>query len=450
MKPMMALAALLVLGTLAGVLDAAAPGGEAARSEADLELMDRVFMELESLGAGLERCINDKAGVTQAVSAPSQREASALPAPEPSTGAFQLAGASLSPERRKLEEKGRKAVAICQAGFAMNYHDKELASFLRRDGNDELQVRYQSCLALARKSPAACEELKRAGFEHTARECRIGYETLVLVRALATGDPKASSLCLAAANSPGEKAVSSPGACAELLGRRDLAQLCPESAFAQSDFRKFECILALALSGKAGACERFDPITQGWEQRGCRNYAAYSRALAAGDAGLCGELPICRALMGEGASSCQIIAEQVRDKYCRRLAAPVGPAPRASTSPMTAAGERELQERKARLSELSAKQDLAVEQERRRVRQSELAAAAQAGRVDRLREFHKVNDACLKTSREIQDRLDDVYKRLGLFEPKGHPGHKRRVERYFELQGLHARRVQRLQDIKNP
>lgn len=437
---------LCVLGALAAGRALAAAGSEKALPP-DLQAVDGLFVELDAMLEGLERCSERKAAA--ALEALRERTLPEEPLAR-STDTLPLDGRPSGPQEGRGGEAGLEAVAACRGSFAMDLGDKDLVRFFWTDSNDEVQTQYWACLALAKKDASVCDELKRAGFNNVARECRLTSAVLALVRAFASGDSQAGALCLDAEASLGQDIVSSPRACAALARGRDPAELCPAQAFQERYFRKPECVMALGLSGRREACSVFEPIWHGWERRACLDYAAYAKARAARDPGLCGEGPLCHALMAERASGCEAIAAMIRERFCLRLAPSQAPPPAVSTVAVTPASYRKLLETREKLADLAREQERVALDERRRTMREKLAAEAEAKRVEPVSRFNEISDSCLKASREIRERIDKAYAILTAFEPKGHPGHKSRVERLFELQSLQERRFKRLQEIQAP
>lgn len=415
---------------------AQAPGGD--KPNPALKALDSLFADAESLEGALEQCIGEK---MKTISAAGKGTLALQQFPEPSTGSFQFTSEAVATEQQKKRDAGLRAVPACRSRFSMNLQDKALLKFFSA-GDNELLAYHQACLALARGNPAVCGELKQAGLEEVAGECRLNYYSWAILRAVAAGDPQASRLCLEAAAAPGEKAVSAPQSCAKLL-RREIPGACLKAVDLYMD--QHECIIAFGLSNKANACAVFDSFRTARDERACRDFSAYAKAHSGRDPGLCGDRLLCRMLMAQGSAGCDVIAATIRDKFCLHASAV---EPTAAATTFEEAQKQRGHQKK--VAELARQQEREVlDQKRRRLRDM-AATMAETRRAESFNRVSQVNETCQKIAKDIQVRLDNIYALLGAFQPKGHPGHKSRSEKFLQVQARQAQRIKKLQAVKPP
>lgn len=167
---------------------------------------------------------------------------------------------------------------------------------------------YSLCRALATRDVSACRD---AGSPAVARGCPSTYELERVRAAFIAGAPEAQALCREGLVRSGTVKPPSAGPVCRAWGSGDV-ELFGRAIMDAREGRLSAAraqLKARELLAQPQSCPRLEHEP---ERRLCEEQAAYRRALAAKDAGVCGAGGICRALMGQGPGVCEVYSRGVR------------------------------------------------------------------------------------------------------------------------------------------
>lgn len=208
----------------------------------------------------------------------------------------------------RTRRKGFPAVLASSEDFAIQY-----------------SYRYYTCRALAEQDQGACaalEPINDLAQPHPRLECERYSRELLFARSLILRSPDVRSRCMAALTHPEDdefKPADRPRACElTIAGYRQPQRTCDrlEPIFLKKH-QTPKCVAWMSgLAGNRQGCMAMPPIDV---RERCLAYADFQAARAAGDAARCGKEPLCRVLMGEGASACQAYADLIQANACRPL-----------------------------------------------------------------------------------------------------------------------------------